>query len=122
MHITEKPITPCSVVCFLYVKKKRNQVVSPKKASLIWDSRNKRLSRVDQPLRNPLCRGEIHFSFSKTYTKRVLTIRSKVLQKQLVKAMGRFTKDNHLSRLKDWNHSGFALVGGKTMLLPNSVE
>ncbi|GFW36242.1 hypothetical protein TNCV_4931041 [Trichonephila clavipes] len=59
------------------------------KASLIWDSKKTRLSRVDRPLRNPLCSGEIQFSFSKTYTKRVLTIRSKVLQKQLVRAMGR---------------------------------
>ncbi|GFV06922.1 hypothetical protein TNCV_2916821 [Trichonephila clavipes] len=59
------------------------------KASLIWDSRKTRLSRVDRPFRNPLCRGEIHFSFSKTYTEQVFTMRSKVLQKQLVRAMGR---------------------------------
>ncbi|GFW49996.1 hypothetical protein TNCV_2315781 [Trichonephila clavipes] len=52
-------------------------------ASLMWDSKKTRLSRVDRPLRNPLCRGEMHFSFSKTYTKRVLTMRSKVLQKQI---------------------------------------
>ncbi|GFW90686.1 hypothetical protein TNCV_2416831 [Trichonephila clavipes] len=97
------------------------------KASLIWHSKKTRLSRVDRPLRIRLCRGEISFPFSKTYTKREresIYYAFKGLAEAARQSNGTVPQRIccHLARLQDWNHNGFSPAGGKPMLLPNSVE
>ncbi|GFV56309.1 hypothetical protein TNCV_1312081 [Trichonephila clavipes] len=94
------------------------------KASLIWDSKNTRLSQ------EWIGSCGIH-SAEEKYTflspKHIPNEYLSCVQRscrRLSQSNGTVTQRIccHLARLKDWNHNSFSPAGGKAMLLPNSVE
>ncbi|GFV96746.1 hypothetical protein TNCV_3388391 [Trichonephila clavipes] len=90
MHITENPIAPYSVVCFFYIKEKRNQMVSPNEGIPDLGFQVNNVIKSGSALtESTLQRRNKFFFLQNIHQTSIYPMRSKVLQKQLVRAMGR---------------------------------
>ncbi|GFS96131.1 hypothetical protein TNCV_2710001 [Trichonephila clavipes] len=95
------------------------------KASLIWDSKNTRLS---QEWIGPCGIHSAEEKYTFLSLKHTLNEYLPCVQRSCRSSSSEQWDGNSedlfspLARLKDWNHNGFSPAGGKAILLSNSVE